>query len=81
MLLNLFSAVVVKNPADFIGAALGQSESNTKTILANTLGKVLVIDEVSEELALRPRYLNGIGIHAIRRRYWEPKRQLQDGCH
>ncbi|EIN07312.1 P-loop containing nucleoside triphosphate hydrolase protein [Punctularia strigosozonata HHB-11173 SS5] len=37
--------VVVKNPADFIGSALGQSESQTKAILANTVGKVLVIDE------------------------------------
>ncbi|KAF8523922.1 P-loop containing nucleoside triphosphate hydrolase protein [Hysterangium stoloniferum] len=37
--------VVVKNPADFIGNALGQSESQTKAILATTLGKVLVIDE------------------------------------
>ncbi|KAJ7241901.1 P-loop containing nucleoside triphosphate hydrolase protein [Mycena haematopus] len=37
--------VVVKNPADFIGNALGVSESNTKAILANTVGKVLVIDE------------------------------------
>jgi hypothetical protein len=41
---------VVKNPADFIGAVLGESESKTKAILANTLGKVLVIDEVSREL-------------------------------
>ncbi|KZP13920.1 P-loop containing nucleoside triphosphate hydrolase protein [Athelia psychrophila] len=37
--------VVVKNPADFIGAALGQSEANTKAILASSIGKVLVIDE------------------------------------
>ncbi|KAJ7284985.1 P-loop containing nucleoside triphosphate hydrolase protein [Mycena rebaudengoi] len=37
--------VVVKNPADFIGNVMGASESNTKAILANTLGKVLVIDE------------------------------------
>ncbi|KAF8213839.1 P-loop containing nucleoside triphosphate hydrolase protein [Mycena galopus ATCC 62051] len=37
--------VVVKNPADFIGSVLGASESNTKAILANTVGKVLVIDE------------------------------------
>ncbi|KAJ3939835.1 uncharacterized protein N0V96_009822 [Colletotrichum fioriniae] len=37
--------VVVKNPADFIGAALGGSESQTKGILASTIGKVLVIDE------------------------------------
>ncbi|KAJ7773271.1 P-loop containing nucleoside triphosphate hydrolase protein [Mycena metata] len=34
-----------KNPADFIGNVLGASESNTKAILANTVGKVLVIDE------------------------------------
>lgn len=37
--------VVVKNPADFIGNALGQSEQNTKAILAATIGKVLIIDE------------------------------------
>ena len=37
--------VVVKNPADFIGSVLGQSEKNTKGILAATVGKVLVIDE------------------------------------
>ncbi|KAF8523920.1 P-loop containing nucleoside triphosphate hydrolase protein [Hysterangium stoloniferum] len=40
--------VVVKNPADFIGNVLGQSESQTKAILATTLGKVLVIDEASK---------------------------------
>ncbi|KAL4797814.1 P-loop containing nucleoside triphosphate hydrolase protein [Aspergillus venezuelensis] len=37
--------VIVKNPADFVGSALGQSEQNTKGILASTVGKVLVIDE------------------------------------
>ncbi|KAH0828788.1 P-loop containing nucleoside triphosphate hydrolase protein [Lanmaoa asiatica] len=37
--------VVVKNPADFVGAHLGQSEKNTKSILESTQGKVLVIDE------------------------------------
>ncbi|KAH7908721.1 P-loop containing nucleoside triphosphate hydrolase protein [Hygrophoropsis aurantiaca] len=37
--------VVVKNPADFVGAHLGASEKNTKAILASTVGKVLVIDE------------------------------------
>ncbi|KAL0952879.1 hypothetical protein HGRIS_007097 [Hohenbuehelia grisea] len=37
--------VVLKNPADFIGSALGQSEANTKAILAATVGKVLIIDE------------------------------------
>jgi hypothetical protein len=41
------SSVVVKNPSDFIGSALGQSESQTKAILASTVGKVLVIDEVA----------------------------------
>ncbi|KAJ3930107.1 MAG: P-loop containing nucleoside triphosphate hydrolase protein [Lentinula lateritia] len=37
--------VVIKNPADFLGAHLGQSEANTKAILVSTVGKVLVIDE------------------------------------
>ncbi|KAI1436113.1 P-loop containing nucleoside triphosphate hydrolase protein [Xylaria sp. CBS 124048] len=37
--------VVVKNPADFVGGALGQSEKNTKAILEATKGKVLIIDE------------------------------------
>lgn len=36
---------MVRNPADFIGSALGQSEQQTKGILAATVGKVLVIDE------------------------------------
>ncbi|KAJ2919476.1 hypothetical protein MD484_g928, partial [Candolleomyces efflorescens] len=37
--------VVVKNPADFVGAVLGESEKKTKGILSNSVGKVLVIDE------------------------------------
>ncbi|KAI9856280.1 MAG: hypothetical protein M1824_005494 [Vezdaea acicularis] len=37
--------VVTKNPADFVGNVIGQSESNTKAILAATIGKVLIIDE------------------------------------
>ncbi|KAI1142174.1 P-loop containing nucleoside triphosphate hydrolase protein [Hypoxylon sp. FL0543] len=37
--------VIVKNPADFVGGALGQSEKNTKAILESTKGKVLIIDE------------------------------------
>ncbi|RYC61076.1 hypothetical protein CHU98_g5146 [Xylaria longipes] len=39
--------VIIKNPADFIGSALGQSEKNTKAILETTRGKVLIIDEAS----------------------------------
>ncbi|KAI8944315.1 P-loop containing nucleoside triphosphate hydrolase protein [Xylaria longipes] len=39
--------VIIKNPADFIGSALGQSEKNTKAILEATRGKVLIIDEAS----------------------------------
>jgi hypothetical protein len=38
-------AVVVKNPADFVGSVLGESEKNTKAILKATEGKVLIIDE------------------------------------
>ncbi|KAK4450133.1 P-loop containing nucleoside triphosphate hydrolase protein [Podospora aff. communis PSN243] len=38
-------SVVLKNPSDFIGDAVGKSESKTKAILASTVGKVLVIDE------------------------------------
>ncbi|KAI0139324.1 P-loop containing nucleoside triphosphate hydrolase protein [Xylariaceae sp. FL1272] len=37
--------VVIKNPSDFVGGHLGQSEQQTKGILASTKGKVLVIDE------------------------------------
>lgn len=37
--------MVVKNPADFVGNVLGASESNTKAVLASTIGKVLIIDE------------------------------------
>ncbi|KAK9771144.1 putative AAA family ATPase [Seiridium cardinale] len=37
--------VVIKNPADFVGGALGQSEKNAKAILESTKGKVLIIDE------------------------------------
>lgn len=44
-LLILNVQVVVKNPSDFIGNVIGQSESNTKGILATTVGKVLIIDE------------------------------------
>jgi AAA lid domain len=41
----LTGLVVVKNPADFVGSVIGESEKNTKGILASTVGKVLVIDE------------------------------------
>ena len=39
--------MVVKNPSDFTGSVLGESEKNTKGILNNAVGKVLVIDEVT----------------------------------
>ncbi|PWY84476.1 putative AAA family ATPase [Aspergillus sclerotioniger CBS 115572] len=35
----------LSNGQDFVGSALGESERNTKGILASTVGKVLVIDE------------------------------------
>ena len=43
--LTIVLLVVIKNPADFIGACLGKSEARTKAILGATLGKVLIIDE------------------------------------
>ena len=43
--LILNAKVIVKNPSDFIGNVIGQSEANTKAILATTVGKVLIIDE------------------------------------
>ena len=40
---------MTKNPSDFVGSYLGESEKNTKAILATTVGKVLIIDEVSRQ--------------------------------
>ena len=40
--------VVVKNPSDFVGSVLGETEKNTKAILNATVGKVLVIEEASD---------------------------------
>ncbi|KAK3374612.1 P-loop containing nucleoside triphosphate hydrolase protein [Podospora didyma] len=37
--------VVLKNPSDFVGQCLGESENKTKQILEANVGKVLVIDE------------------------------------
>ncbi|OJI82018.1 hypothetical protein ASPTUDRAFT_750143 [Aspergillus tubingensis CBS 134.48] len=37
--------VVVKDPSDFIGQYIGDSEANTKEILRATEGKVLIIDD------------------------------------
>ena len=37
--------VVVKNPADFVGEVLGESEKKTAAILEAARGCVLVIDE------------------------------------
>ena len=36
---------IVKNPQDFVGQVLGESEAKTKRILDNSKGCVLVIDE------------------------------------
>ena len=47
---NVCGTVIVKNPSDFVGAVLGASEANTKAILDNAVGKVLVIDEVSRSV-------------------------------
>jgi hypothetical protein len=45
ILLANCTKVVLKNPSDFVGSALGQSEQQTKGILAAAEGKVLIIDE------------------------------------
>ena len=37
--------VIIKTPVDFVGDVLGQSEKNTKAILDNSRGSILVIDE------------------------------------
>ena len=37
--------VVTKNPSDFTGAHIGESEEKTKKILESSVGKVLIIDE------------------------------------
>jgi len=47
MIADVGTIVVVKNPSDFVGAVLGASEAQTKGILSNAIGKVLIIDEVS----------------------------------
>jgi len=39
------SECVLKTPSDFIGSVMGESEKNTKAIIENTKGKVLVLDE------------------------------------
>jgi len=44
-MLMAYNTVVVKNPADFIGTVIGESERNTKGILQAAMGKVLIIDE------------------------------------
>ncbi len=54
--LDNFCLVVIKNPSDFIGSVLGESEKNTKGILATTVGKVLIIDEVWNLFASRFHY-------------------------
>lgn len=51
--------MVVRNPSDFIGRYIGDSEANTKAILASTRGKVLVIDEA---YSLYESASNGAGV-------------------
>lgn len=43
--LKFCTKVFVKNPSDFTGSHLGESEKLTRGILAASMGKVLVIDE------------------------------------
>jgi len=50
ILTHVIPAVVTKNPADLVGSVLGESEKKTKAILASTVGKVLIIDEVSTHI-------------------------------
>lgn len=76
--------VVIKNPADFVGSALGQSEANTKAILANTVGKVLIIDEVRHprlclHCAHSHFYLGLYAIHKLRCSRWSCG-SLQNRC-
>ncbi|PGH26481.1 hypothetical protein AJ80_01795 [Polytolypa hystricis UAMH7299] len=58
--------VVVKNPSDFVGNALGASETMTKGILASTVGKVLVIDE-AYMLAGNSSASGGVGVSDLYR--------------
>ena len=83
------SLVITKNPSDFIGAVLGASEQNTKAILANAMGKVLIIDEVGQisifvfllDILMVVRL---VGIYALR---WGPiglrvqLQPIQNYCH
>lgn len=57
--------VVIKNPADFVGSALGESEKNTKAILDATVGKVLVIDEASLKCMLPSTPADGLPRHTV----------------
>ena len=70
ILTYVFLAVVTKNPADFIGSVLGESERKTKTILASAVGKVLIIDEVSTRIMCQDSAAFNVsaGIHVVRRR-------------
>jgi SpoVK/Ycf46/Vps4 family AAA+-type ATPase len=51
--------VVIKNPSDFVGSVIGSSEANTRAILAQAEGSVLVIDEA---YGLNPSGSGGSGI-------------------
>src|SRR5258706_6840564 len=75
--------VVIKNPADFMGNVLGQSETNTKAILATTVGKVLIIDEVWLHHTSLPSESHWFsGLHApLRLRQRGEHRLFQNCCH
>lgn len=51
--------VIEKNPSDFVGSVIGSSEANTRAILAQAEGSVLVIDEA---YSLNPSGSAGTGV-------------------
>ncbi|KAF8451210.1 hypothetical protein BDZ91DRAFT_802782 [Kalaharituber pfeilii] len=45
ILVDISAPIIVKNPSDFVGSAIGESERNTTGILETSRRKVLIIDE------------------------------------
>jgi hypothetical protein len=78
------TTVITKNPADFVGSHIGQSEANTKAILQATVGKVLIIDEVCWSTLVGYEHLNQyLGVHAVWRAIgvgWRSHRYIQNSC-